>query len=117
MGRVVFNGRVATTESQVYIRRAEQAILAQKGKDEWQLAREVENLYRENGLEPGTFFAGGSLDVSADERNHAFTGESDMGRYSGGGFLAGLIRDALRWLGGFVLLLIALALMKFWGMG
>jgi hypothetical protein len=115
MGRVTFNGNIATAESQAYIRRARQAIYAQTGKDEFALAREEELLYRENGLVPGTFLRAGSTDVieggySGDREDY------DMPRYRNRSGLGGLLRDFLGWCAGFALIIVALALMKAWNL-
>ena len=99
MGRVTFNGDIATAESQAYIRREEQRIYAQAGKDEFQLAREVELLYRDNGLEPGTFYRAG---YNAHDR--------DGGSGSGFAFV-----NPIRWALGFALVLFAVAWMNNFG--
>lgn len=101
MGQVTFNGNVATAESQVYIRREEQRIMSQPGKTQYQMAREIEILYRTNGLELYSPIRAGSHDVM---------NEDDMKPRRG------IIATGLGWLAGFILIVIATILMKVFGL-
>ena len=103
MGRVTFDGDVATVESQAFIRSEELRILSDPG-DQFQKARQLELMYLENGLEPGTMIRGGVRNVRQD-----YDDEPE----SGGGMFKSLIGKLL----GFLLLIIAIGLAGRWGLG
>lgn len=111
MGRVTFNGNVATPESQAYIRSAELAIFS-TNEDEFVKARKVEFLYRDNGLEPGTFFRAGS--VGNGEREPQQVSAYSSPSYSGG-LGSGLMAKLIRWCIGFALIFFAVAWMNDFG--
>lgn len=101
MGRVTFNGNVATSESMVLIRTGELKIL-QSEWDEYTKARKIEQWYQEHGLIPYTNLRAGSDQAPGDKPDIPFR-------------VWGPIRQGIGWVGGFILCLIALRLMELWG--
>lgn len=99
MGQVTFSGNRATPESIAYIKRAEQAIYAKGGnKDNFALAREVDMLYIENGLEPGTFNRAGT-DGTLPPIQNMYDDTPRSYYSSGGGFVNEVKSLCLQFLG------------------
>lgn len=103
MGYVTFNGDTATPESQVFIEQRKLEIL-QSSSDEFTKARQLERLYIQNGLIPGTMIRAGSLDTKVARRNAAFS--DTFGKMVTGG---------IKYLMGMFALLLAIHFMSKWG--